>query len=160
VEEDVDLRVLVSHRGRVRRQDDANLIRWNGRPFVGRDEGDSVLPGGHGLVAALAERQSGDGGEGESRHCEFGTFHGHGHSFLRSGRPRAGPAPFFARKVPGARKVPARFLLLERRESNHVRASPLPRERRAVTNEHPPRLRIAQVAPLYESVPPKLYGGT
>jgi glycosyltransferase involved in cell wall biosynthesis len=29
-----------------------------------------------------------------------------------------------------------------------------------VTSESAPRLRIAQVAPLYESVPPKLYGGT
>ena len=29
-----------------------------------------------------------------------------------------------------------------------------------MTNDTTPRLRIAQVAPLYESVPPKLYGGT
>jgi len=31
---------------------------------------------------------------------------------------------------------------------------------RASTTERPRPLRIAQVAPLYESVPPKLYGGT
>src|ERR1700752_664549 len=31
---------------------------------------------------------------------------------------------------------------------------------RASTTERPKPMRIAQVAPLYESVPPKLYGGT
>src|ERR1700683_2389755 len=32
--------------------------------------------------------------------------------------------------------------------------------RESSTSERPRALRIAQVAPLYESVPPKLYGGT